>query len=84
MRIPPRSLVKRHMKAHLPSNVRLSKNLDIYVYLSMLIYLKELASETKVSVQMEAAGIGLAPPLDSSKLIISKRHVRMARERVRS
>ncbi|SPO39374.1 uncharacterized protein PSFLO_04855 [Pseudozyma flocculosa] len=75
MKLPPRSLVKRLIRSHLPASARLSKNADLYIALAFLLYMQRLANETRLTHQIDLSN-GIRGPL-------AKRHVAGARRRVR-
>lgn len=77
MKLPPRSLVKRITRSHLPPNVRLSKTADLYIMLAFLIYLQRLANESRLAQQID-----LSNGLKGSRTI-ARRHINGARKRVR-
>lgn len=80
MRIYPRSTLKRLIRANLSEDQasRLSKDVDVYVYLAFLMYLKRLSNESRLRMQADVvAGI------TSSRKRMQKRHVVGARRRIR-
>jgi hypothetical protein len=78
MRLPPRALLKRLLRAHLPPGVRLSAQTDVLVYLAYLLFLQRLAGEARVRMQLDAAA-----GVPGARRTMAQRHVREARRRVR-
>lgn len=56
MKLCPRRTLRRVIQSHLPADVRLaSKNVDVLIYLAYLVFLQELADESRLRMQMDGA-----------------------------
>lgn len=60
MRLYSRALLRKIMRAHLPPHMRLhGPNTDILIYLAYLMFLQNLANESRLQMQMDrASGLG--------------------------
>lgn len=54
MRLYSRPLMRRLIRSHLPPHLRLQgSNTDVLVYLAYLLFLQQLANESRLRMQME-------------------------------
>ncbi|KDN53651.1 hypothetical protein K437DRAFT_271563 [Tilletiaria anomala UBC 951] len=82
MRTYPRATLKRLVRAHLRSKAQpaqLSARADLYIYLAWVVFLRRLARESIVAMQMDA-DVGVA----ASTRTMAQRHVRCAARRLAS
>lgn len=85
----PRALLRRKLRASLPEGYRLGARIDWAVMLAYVLFLRRLAAECKIALQLDAAD---APPparpgrrvytKPRSRHILQHRHVRAAVRRL--